>query len=171
MKISELMKRVEKEDFFKDFMEENPDSYFSALLCILTKNENEGDKIQLDFFMPTKKQVAITEYPFICMTYPEDKMESMVKIENGLGFDLTDLWDLVEKAKTSEKVSHETNKIIGVLKDNKWTLTCLDNTLGMLKINLDADTGKVTKIEKASIKDMMKLGHRKVPSADTLPSD
>jgi hypothetical protein len=160
MKISELMKRVEKEDFFQDFKEENPESYFSALLCILTKNESEGDKIQLDFFMPQKKQIAITEYPFICMTYPEDKIESMQKLENGLNFDLTDLWEIVEKAKNSEEIKHDTNKIIGVLKDNKWLLTCLDNTLGMLKINLDADTGKITKVEKSSIKDMIKINKK-----------
>jgi hypothetical protein len=156
MKISELFKRLEKEDFYQDFKKENPTSYFSTMLCILTKNENEGDKIQVDFFMPDKKQIAISEYPFICMTYPEEKIESMAKLDENSSFDLTDLWDLVEKAKTKNNISHNTSKIIGVFNDDKWTLTCLDNMLGMVKILVSAK-GEITKIEKSSLSDMMKI--------------
>ena len=156
MKISELFKRLEKEDFYQDFKKENPTSFFAAMLCILTKNENEGDKIQIDFFMPDKKQVAISEYPFICMTYPEDKMESMVLLNEKSSFDLTDLWDIVEKAKAKNNIKQNTNKIIGVFKDDKWILTCLDSTLGMVKINLDAH-GEITKIEKTNISDVWKI--------------
>ncbi|MBC8434983.1 hypothetical protein H8D91_00570 [archaeon] len=154
MKISELFKRLEKEDFYQDFKKENPESFFAAMLCILTKNENEGDKIQIDFFMPDKKQVAISEYPFICMTYPEDKMESMVSLNEQSSFDLTDLWDIVEKAKRKNNIHHDTKKIIGVFKDNKWTLTCLDSMMGMIKINLDAE-GEIIKIEKSNLTDFM----------------
>jgi hypothetical protein len=160
MKISELFKRLEKEDFYKDFKNENPTSYFAAMLCILTKNENEGDKIQIDFFMPDKKQVAISEYPFICMTYPEEKIESMTSLSETSSFDLTDLWDIVERAKKHNNSTHNTNKIIGVLKDDKWTLTCLDNTMGMIKIILDGKTGKIDKFEKGSLADMMRIGKK-----------
>lgn len=159
MKISELFKRLEKEDFYQDFKKENPTSFFAAMLCILTKNETEGDKIQIDFFMPDKKQVAITEYPFICMTYPEDNMESMISLNEKSSFDLTDLWDIVEKAKTKNNIKQNTNKIIGVFKDDKWILTCLDSTLGMVKINLDP-TGEITKIEKTNISDVWKISKK-----------
>lgn len=156
MKISELFKRLEKEDFYQDFKKDNPESFFAAMLCILTKNENEGDKIQVDFFMPDKKQVAISEYPFVCMTYPEDKIDSMVPLDEKSSFDLTDLWDIVEKAKSKNDISHNTQKIIGVFKDHKWILTCLDSTMGMIKINLDVK-GEITKIEKSSLADMMQI--------------
>jgi hypothetical protein len=154
MKIYELIKRLEKEDFYQDFKRENPTFYFSAMLCILTKNELEGDKIQMDFFMPDKKQVAISEYPFICMTYPEEKIENMVKLDENSAFDLTDLWEIVEKTKKDNNSSHDTRKIIGVLKDSKWTLTCLDNTMGMIKIIVN-EKGKVEKFEKVALTDFM----------------
>ncbi len=154
MKISELFKRLEKEDFYQDFKKENPSSYFAAMLCILTKNETEGDKIQIDFYMPDKKQVAISEYPFICMTYPEEEMKNMQSLNEQSPFDLTDLWDIVEKAKEKHKVNHNTTKIIGVFKNDKWSMTCLDSMLGMLKIELDSE-GEVLKVEKSSLTDMM----------------
>lgn len=161
MKISDLLKRLEKEDFYQDFIKENPDNYLSALLCILTKNEKEGDKIQLDFFIPSKKRLAYSEYPFIQMQYPEDEILEMKQLTNEeMAFGLDELWEIVENAKKDNDAFQVTSKIIGILKDNSWTLTCLDETMGMVKINLNSATGEVIKFNKGNLTDFM--GFKKV---------
>ena len=156
MKISDLLTRIEKEDFYQKFKAENPDFYVAAMLCILSKTEKEGDKIQLDFYMPSKKKLAFSEYPFNGMQYAEETVEKISELKKDeMAFEVNELWEIVEKAKKEKDVFHNTKKIIGILKDDKWMLTVLDDMLGMIKIVIDALTGEVIKFEKANLTDFM----------------
>ena len=156
MKISELLTRIEKEDFYKKFKSENQDSYVCAMLCILSKNEREGDKIQLDFYMPSKKKLAFTEYPFNQMQFPKETVEKMTKLKNDeMAFEVNELWEIIENAKKQKDTFHNTRKIIGILKDDRWILTCLDDMMGIIKLNINSLTGKIEKFEKGNLTDFM----------------
>lgn len=156
MKVSDLLERIGKEEFYKQFKKEHPSSYLCALLCILTKSENEGDKIQLDFFMPDKKNIAFSEYPFNEMRFPEESINEFSKLNyRKMAFEIDELWEVVDKIKKEKEIQHNTQKIIGVLKENKWVLTCFNDSMSMLKIHLNSLTGQVEKLDKGALTDFI----------------
>jgi hypothetical protein len=153
MKLSQLLNELRKTRLFENFMKENPDAYFSAGFFTLEEDE-ESNKYQLDFFIPSKNRVAVIEYSFDSeMKVQEDEIKDMLKLNENIKIDIC---DLKEKVKEISK-EFKANKIIAILKDNKWNLTCISPTLDMLRINIDSLTGNVDKCEKASFIDFIRV--------------
>ncbi len=159
MKAVDFLKRLEGKDFFKEFKKENEDLYLCAVFCILSKEETEGDKVTLDFFVPSKKKVAFSESPFesICFSEEEGKEFSEIKDLGKIEIDVEDLWNEVEEIKKAKTISHNTGKIIGVLTNDEWNLTCLSPSIDLLRIKISPKTKEVLSIKKESLGDMMKI--------------
>ena len=54
-------------------------------------------------------------------------------------------------------------KIIAILRDNRWNLTCMDDLLGIVRIHIDSLTDEFVSFDKGSLMDFMgiKKGDKK----------
>lgn len=159
MRSVDFLKRLEGKEFFKEFRKLHPDQFLCAIFCILNKAETEGDKITLDFYVPSKNKIAYSESPFNEILFSEQENSSLSKLDdlNKISIDLEDLWSKVEEIQKDKKLNLNIGKIIGVLTKGSWNLTCISSSLELLKIKLDSFSGKVLDMKKEGLGDMIKI--------------
>jgi hypothetical protein len=158
MRSIEFLELLKNKEFFKKFEEENPDSYLCGVFCILNKEEKEGDKVSFNFFIPSKKQVALMESPYmdVCISKEEREFKRLEDLDK-IKVDLLDLWDIVEDAKKNIKLNSEIGKIIAFLNFENWDLTCFTSALDIIKIKIDSHTGKTLDVSKKSLFDSIAI--------------
>jgi len=157
MKIKDLVEDLEEMTCFKNFKKEYPDSFLYAIFVILSK-EKESDKIQIDYFLPGLNKIASFEWPFKEVKIHEDEIKNCIKQDiEGLKIDLDNLDEVIDKAIKENNSRINVKKIIGILKNDEFNLTCLDNALGIIKINFNAKTGERLKVEKSSLSNFMQI--------------
>lgn len=164
MKAVDFLNKLEGKDFFKEFKEKYVDFYLCAFFCILNKDEKQGDKINIDFFVPSEKKVAFSESPFSEISFSEHQENKEFKKLTDLKklkIDLEDLWDEVERVKNEKKLTHNTGKIMGVLTADCWNLTCFSNGLDLLRIKLNPFTKEIIETKQESLNDMIKIKQTK----------
>lgn len=154
MNIKDLVEELKDCQSYKNFIKENQNSYFSAGFIILNLAEST-ETIQLDFFIPSKKNVASFEFPFGEPKIHEDKIESMTPQTTELKVDIDDLATMCKEIIFENNCSLKPTKIIAIIRDNQWNLTCLDDMLGIIRIKIDALTAKLISFEKGSLMDFM----------------
>ncbi len=160
MKLKELLEELTETPQYKKFKEENPNSFFSAGFFVLDL-ENKTETIQLDFFLPEKKKVAAFEFPFKEPKIHEDKIEEMIEQSPDVKIDIDDV-EKVAKEKIRENNSQIIpTKIIAVLSKNQWNLTCMDNSLGIVQLKINAITGEQNSFNKGSLMDFMGVQRKK----------
>lgn len=152
MKLANLLNELKEKDFFKKFIAENPDAFFAAGFIVL--DDSGEDKYQLDYFIPSKKKIASVEFPFKQMKIHEDVIEKADRLKVAM-IDICDLRERVEEIKKNKAIALRTNKIIALLKDDLWQLTCLSDTLDMLKIHVHSVNGEVKRCEKLNLFSMI----------------
>lgn len=153
MKISDLLGELKNSEGFRKFMDENPDAFFAAGFFVL--DDAQQDKYQLDYYLPRKKKIATSEWPFSEMKVHEDLIEKAERLKV-VGVDICDLRGRVEALKVENGVKMKTIKIIALLKDDLWQLTCLSDGLDMLRINIGSESGEVRKFEKTNVLNFVK---------------
>ena len=166
MKIKDLVNELQEKNSFKKFKTENPDSYFMAGFLILNLEEN-SETIQLDYLMPNGKKIAAFEFPFgepkihdevisvkdgktVGKEIPEIKEQSIeIKI------DIDDLESICKETIKENNSILRPTKIISILKENIWNLTCMDNMMGIVRIKINALTSEIVDFNKGSLMDFM----------------
>lgn len=154
-----LLERLKHKPGYEKFMKDNKDSFLYALFCILSNNEKEGDKIQFDFFTPSTKKIAYSEYPFdeIKVQNQEANVSSKkLELEN-LKVDTEDLWKIVEKLQLENKDNSVITKIMGVLREESWDLTCTTATIDIFRIKVNAVTGECINYKKENLTNFIQI--------------
>jgi hypothetical protein len=159
MGVIDFVRRLESKDFFREFKKENPDIYICAIFCILNKEETEGDQINVDYFIPSKKKIAYSQSPFTEMLLSEEEGKEYSNLGDltRIKIDLEDLWIMLEDVKKERSITHNTGKIIGVLTKDNWNLTCLSPNMELLKIKLDPRTKQTISTHKENLSDMIRI--------------
>lgn len=167
MKICDILEELEENEYYKKFELENPDAFFSVAFLILDL-ESKTEVIQLDFYLPKKNKIVAFEFPFgepkiynnvISVgkngkTEPGNIEPMRPQIRN-IKVDVDDL-ELRCKELIKENGSDIVpTKIIAILRDDLWNLTCMDSALGIVRIKLDAIREDIFKFEKGSLMDFM----------------
>jgi hypothetical protein len=154
MKIVELIGELEDAECYKSFMKENSDAFFCAGFLILDL-ENETEQIQLDYFIPREKKIAAFEFPFGQIKIHDDEVKEMASQNLDIGIDVDDLGPRCRELIKENEGSIVPTKIIAILRDSVWNLTCMDNALGIVQMKIDAKSGDVLKFDKGSLMDFM----------------
>jgi hypothetical protein len=155
--IKELVDELKKQECYTKFIKDNKDAFLCAGFFVINP-EGGDDKFQLDFYLPKKKQIAISEYPFKEIRIQKDKMESIMPIDEELiQVDLSDIGEIVEEAKAANNNEQTTTKIIAVLKDGIWNLTCMSNTLDLIRIKVSASNEQILQFEKVGLMEMVRV--------------
>ena len=150
MKLLDLIKELESSSSYKDFISKNPSAYICAGFFILDL-KNKKDQIQLDVFLPEKKKIAAFESPFSEPKVFDEEVPAIKKLDTEIKVDIDELEDKCEEILKENKTSLMLGKIIAILKEDVWTLTCMNETLGMANIKIDSKTGKVLSFRKGSL--------------------
>jgi len=157
MKLADLVEELKESRVYSLFMEENPDSFFSAGFIIFDL-ENKTEKIQLDFFIPEKKRMAAFEFPFNNLTNPkvhEDEILEMKEQFLDLKIDIDDIEGVSRKFIRENGSGINPTKIIAIISNGVWNLTCMNDSLGIVQLKLDARSGEEVSFKKGSLMDFM----------------
>lgn len=166
MKIQDLVEELQEKQEYKTFQEQNPDTFFAAAFLILDL-ENKTEQIQLDYFLPQQNNIAAFSYPFAepkihddIISVKEGKTTSaevpiMTKQTTQIKIDIDDL-----ESKCKELIKENNSltiptKIIAILKDDIWNLTCMDDMLGIVRIKINAVSGELQDFNKGGLMDFM----------------
>jgi len=154
MEIQDLLSELQETQHYKDFKTQYPEAFFAAAFFILDP-ERENEKIQLDFFLPKHNKIAAFEHPFTEPKIYEDEIKEMNPQSTELKIDVEDIEPTCKRITEENKSNITPTKIIAILRDNKWNLTCMDNALGIIRIKLDAKSGEQAEFNKGSLMDFM----------------
>jgi hypothetical protein len=152
MKFVDLITELKEKDSYKKFMSENPDAFVCAGFFILSAGEKEGDKVQINMFIPSKKRIATFDYPFNSFIEHKDEISGAEEIKKmDLGLDVGGLSKFIK-----ETLEIAPDKIIGILKDDIWNLTTLRG-MDMQRLKVNAYDKKVLEKDKGLLSDFIKL--------------
>jgi hypothetical protein len=166
MKIQNLLQELEETSHYKKFKEENETAFFSAGFLILNL-ENKNEQIQLDFYLPKENKIAAFEFPFKDPKIHDNiisvqkgktipaKPNPMTKQTTKIKIDIDDLESKCKELIKENNSSIVPTKIIAILKDDIWNLTCMDNALGIVRIKINAVSGETQDFNKGSLMDFM----------------
>ena len=154
-----LLERLKQKPGYEKFMKDNKNSFLYAIFCILSNNEKEGDKIQFDFFTPSTKKIAYSEYPFdeIKVQNQETAVVSKILDLDKTKIDVEDLWKVVEKIQLVNKDNSVITKIMGVLREETWDLTCTTACIDLLRIKVNAITGECISYKKENLTNFIQI--------------
>ena len=158
--IYKLITDLKTKQQYSDFKKQYPDSYLYAVFysADFSKYPNIDENITLDFFLPSEKQAASFTYPFIHNAkIHNEKIENINKQNTNINTDINNIEEEIQNIKNKNKIQKNHNKTIAVLKDNIWNITCINPDMTMLRINLDAISGKCTKIQQENLMDFIRF--------------
>lgn len=151
MEVKDLVEELEKEDCFKVFMKKYSDAYFCAAFFIF--DEGGSEKAEIDFYVPSEKKMALFSYPFHEYNLSEE-ISGFGKMDLDLKIDVGDLKENVKNVLEKEGKKFDAKKIIAVLKNYEWHLTCM-NGLDIIRMKIDVKSGNYKDFEKGSLMDFM----------------
>jgi len=166
MKIQDLYEELKEKPFFQKFQSDNPESFLYAGFFVLDL-EQDCEKIQLDIYNKKENRIEIVEFPFETIKVQENMLpgmeekpivpEEMKELNLDLKVDIDDLKERSKEIINANEASTRPTKIIAVIKDNEWNLTCMDNALGVVNMKINAKTGEEISFKKSSLMDIVKI--------------
>ena len=154
MKVKDLLEELCEKECYKKFIGENPSAFFAAAFFIMDLKQ-KTETIQLDFFLPEQKKITAFEYPFIKAKIFDEEMKSMTPQATEIKINIDDLESVCKEIIKNNDSLIIATKIIAILKDNQWNLTCMDDMLGIVRIKINAINGKQIAFSKGSLMDFM----------------
>jgi hypothetical protein len=152
MKFSDLISELKEKDSYKKFMDENPDAFVCAGFFILSAGEKEGDKVQINMFIPSRNRIATFDYPFNSWVEHKDEITGAKEIKKmDLELDVGGLSGFLK-----EKLELAPEKIIGIFKDGIWNITTLKG-MDMRRLKVNAYTKEVLEEDKGLLSDFIKF--------------
>ncbi|MEK6792560.1 MAG: hypothetical protein AABX96_02090 [Nanoarchaeota archaeon] len=167
MKIQPYVQKLESSQIYKKFRKDNSESFLVAGFFILDY-ESGVNMHQIDYYVPSKKQVAAfnldgeVEVRLLDMMSKEKVPE---KLDLKTKVDLDALKGILEDEMKNRNITETIKKCIAVIQvvDGKklWVLNCVLSGMEILKAHVDDNSRTVLKMERASMMDYIK----KMPGA------
>lgn len=166
MKTKDLIEELEETKEYNLFKEQNPDTFFAAAFLILDL-KNKTEQIQLDYFLPKQNNIAAFSHPFTEPKIHDDvisvqkgqtvpaKIKPMTKQTTEIKIDIDDLEPKCKELIKENNSSIAPTKIIAILKDDIWNLTCMDDMLGIVRVKINAISGEAQDFNKGGLMDFM----------------
>ncbi len=167
MKIQELIEELQDKSEHSEFKSQNPKTFFAAAFLILDL-ENQTEQIQLDYFLPEENKIAAFSHPFTKPKIHDNiisvSKEGQTKPANPqpmqaqtakIKIDIDNLESACSEIIKENESKLQPTKIIAILKDDIWNLTCMDNALGIVRIKINAISGEAIDFNKGSLMDFM----------------
>jgi len=166
MNLHFYLEKLHNSDEYQDFMLENPDAYMCSGFFIMDFEKADHQK-HLDFYVPTLKKVFSFKLENGIEKVPIDTFDDRTpkKLFIDYDFDLDEIEKLIKEKMVEEKIKSRIQKILLSLQNSKGkdllTATVFVSGLGMLKVNINPISKKITDFDKKSFFDMMKIIRKK----------
>jgi len=160
------LEKLHHSDEYQDFMLENPDAYICSGFFVMDFEKADHQK-HIDVYAPTLKKVFSFKLENGIEKVPIDTFDEKVpkKLSIDYDFNLDDIEKRIKEKMVEEKVKSKIQKILLSLQNSEGkdllTATVFVSGLGMLKINIDPISKKITDFDKKSFFDMMKIIRKK----------
>lgn len=167
MKVKDLLEELQEKQEYNTFKEQSNESFFAAAFLILDL-EQKTEQIQLDFFLPKENKIAAFSHPFTSPQIHDNIIsvskqgatepatpQPMQKQTTEIKTDIDDLESQSNQIIKENESALKPTKIIAILKDDTWNLTCMDNVLGIVRIKINAISGETIDFNKGSLMDFM----------------
>lgn len=154
-------KTIIESPVFKNFIKENPDAELVAGFFIIDLLEDNNQR-SLDYKLQQKiftfslnnaEEITLREDELIQSDKPLEKISPDIK------FDLDEISDIAEKEAIKNNIKNKFQKIIAVLQlyegRQAWNLTCMLDSLIILNILVDSETGEIIKFDRKSMADFI----------------
>jgi hypothetical protein len=151
MKIKDLVKEISFNKSFIEFMNNHSDAYFSAAF-FSSDFDGQSKQISLDFFIPSENKIAVLESPFYDVVIHEDEIIGMKEQATQLKIDADEVLGFCRDILQNFE-GFNPARMIAVLKEDIWNITVMNNTLGIIKIKLNAVSGEKISANKGSFMD------------------
>lgn len=170
MNIQFYIEKLHNSKEFKEFIKENPEAFACSGFFVVDKEEDKNkrdNKFHFDYYIPDKKEMFSFKLEkgvekALVERFDKKKPE---EISIKLDFDLEELEKIILKKMEKEKIQNKIQKIIFSLQKLKGkdflVGTVFITGLGMIRINIDLKTMKITLFEKKSFFDLMKIKRKK----------
>lgn len=162
MKIQPYVQKLQASDKYKKFIKEYSESFVVAGFFVLDY-ETGANIHQIDYYVPSKKQVAAfnldgeVEVRLLDMMHKEKKPE---KLDLKTKIDLDALKGILEDEMKNRNITETIKKCVAVIQmvegKKLWVLNCVLSGMEILKAHVDDDTRSVLKMEKSSMMDYIK---------------
>lgn len=162
MKLSDYFKVLQKSENFKQFVMENPGTYFCSGFFVFDK-EKDDNKQHLDFFVPESGKIFSFQMENNVKMATLDLVDKRTPNKIHVNFDIdfgkveNEILDEMEKRKISNKIQKLIFSLQNVEEKNYLTGTIFLSMFGLLKVVIDIEKGKITDFDKKSVFDMMKI--------------
>jgi len=160
------LEKLHNSEEFKKFMLENPDAYMCSGFFVIDK-EKSWDEYNFDYYVLSTKKMFSFKLGKGIELVPIDMFDKRVpeKLSLDCDFNLDEIERLIREKMIEEKVKSKIQKILLSLQNlegkDLLTATVFVSGLGILKVNIDLSTKKITDFEKKSFFDMMKIMRKK----------
>ena len=162
MKIQPYVQKLQNSKEYKKFIKDHAESFLVAGFFVL--DYETGMNIhQIDYYIPSKKQVAAfnldgeVDVKLLDMMNKEKKPE---KLNIKTKVDLDALRGILEDEMKNRNITETIKKCVAVIQmvDGKklWVLNCVLSGMEILKAHVDDDSKTVLKMERASMMDYVK---------------
>jgi len=162
MKIQPYIQKLESSEIYKKFRQDNFESFLVAGFFVL--DYESGVNIhQIDYYVPSKKQVAAfnldgkVEVRLLDMMSKEKVPE---KLDIKTKVDLDAIKGILEDEMKNRSITESIKKCIAVIQvvegKTMWVLNCVLSGMEILKAHIDDESRTVLKMEKASMLDYVK---------------
>ena len=164
----QILRRVEGSDEFKNFKDENPDTYLCSAFFVVDF-ESQSETKQLDYYIPAKEKIASFlvdgNIKFNVDNIFQKNNQPLKEISRSFDVDFSkavniakenlEILNIKEKDETGKKGSLQLNKVIAILQklneEQIWNLTCMIGGTNMILMHINAENGDVTKMDKANL--------------------
>jgi hypothetical protein len=157
MKLAFLLEQLEELDFFKEFKQTHPDAFLYAGFFVFDQENPENHQYTLDFFIPSQKKAASIKHPFKEIVFHPDNIETAKPMQLDLQIDIDNITEKVREIMTQNSCNNIPNKIVTVLQDNTWGVTCITPSLELYNMNVCSIDGKCQKFDKSNFSDFIKV--------------
>jgi len=151
---------------FEQFKKENPEAFLCSGFFIIDK-QGQDNKQHFDFYLPSERKMFSLQLEERIKIVPIELLNDKIpeKILLNYDFDFKDIEKMIIDEMERQNIKNKIQKILLSLQnlDGKDFLvgTVFISALGLLKINIDISQKKITKFEKTSFFDMVKIVKKK----------
>jgi hypothetical protein len=158
MNFKEALSRLEKSSEFRDFKKKHSDAYLCAGFFI-KDYESKSDVCQIDFQCEEKIATFSIDGKIEIKMEETAEKKKIPQIKTKIKIDLEKAQEIAEKEAKKNKIVSKMKKIIAILQMHEekeiWNVTCIFASFAMLRLHIDASTGKILKTEKANLFDFV----------------
>ncbi|MBW6442281.1 hypothetical protein K0A97_00675 [Patescibacteria group bacterium] len=162
MNLGFYFEKLHSSEVFIDFMEKNPKAYLCSGFFSIDKEGQDNQK-HFDFYAPDEKKMFSFKLESKIEKVPMEIFEAVPKvldIDSNLDFDIDDTEKILLEKMEEQKINNKIQKILisiqNVEEKNFLICTVFISGLGLLKVQIDLKTKKITFFEKKSFFDFVK---------------